>query len=161
MQPSIGSFPSRNRIIAGLSQAVLVAEGAEDSGALITAEDALKIGRKVFAVPGPITSSLSKGPNNLISKGAKLITDAGDILRELHMSNDQFTMKNTKKQEIKGETQDEQSIIDLLQNEALSFDEIVKNTGIVAAQIGTLLSIMELKGAVKKKSSGAYILGSN
>ena len=58
--PTKGSFPSRNRIIAGLSQGVVVTEGAYDSGALITAEDAFTDGRPVFAIPGPITSSLFK-----------------------------------------------------------------------------------------------------
>lgn len=66
-----GSFPSRNRIIAGLSLGVLVTEGAADSGSLITAHDAFDNNRKVFAVPGPITSSVSKVPISLIVKGAR------------------------------------------------------------------------------------------
>jgi DNA processing protein len=81
--PTKGSFPSRNRIIAGLGMGVLVTEGAEDSGSLITADYAIKFGRKVFAVPGPITSSMSKGPYKLISRGAKLVTTAKDILDSL------------------------------------------------------------------------------
>lgn len=64
--PSIGSFPSRNRIIAGVSMGVLVTEGAKDSGSLITADYAFKFKRKVFAIPGPITSSLSVAPLKLI-----------------------------------------------------------------------------------------------
>ncbi|HUD43998.1 MAG TPA: DNA-processing protein DprA [Patescibacteria group bacterium] len=96
MQPSIGSFPSRNRIIAGLSQAVLVTEGAEDSGALITAQDAFAIDRPVFAVPGQITSSLSKGPLNLLQQGGKMATSANDILRELQITNVQLPMKKIK-----------------------------------------------------------------
>src|SRR3989344_2172040 len=68
MKPTQWSFPARNRIIAGLSLGVLVTEGAEDSGSLITAEYARKFGRPVFAVPGPITSSMSKGPYKLIAK---------------------------------------------------------------------------------------------
>ncbi len=83
MQPSIGSFPSRNRIIAGLSLGTLVTEGAEDSGALYTAEFSFENGRKVFAIPGPITSSLSKGPNNLLKKGAVLVSSAEEIVNEL------------------------------------------------------------------------------
>lgn len=85
--PTLGSFPSRNRIIAGLSQGVLVTEGAEDSGSLITADYALKFKRPVFAVPGPITSILSKGPYKLISKGAKLVTSPQDIIDELGIRN--------------------------------------------------------------------------
>src|SRR5690606_22855908 len=82
-KPSGGSFPSRNRIVAGLSDGVLVTEGAEDSGSLITGNFGLDFGRKVFAVPGPITSSLSAAPLKLIEKGAKLVITPGDVLKEL------------------------------------------------------------------------------
>ncbi|HVF69872.1 MAG TPA: DNA-processing protein DprA, partial [Xanthomonadales bacterium] len=91
--PSKGSFPSRNRIISGLSQGVVVTEGAADSGALYTAADAFENGRPVFAVPGPITSSLSKGPHGLIAKGARLISGADEILAVLRI----------KKQELRGQ----------------------------------------------------------
>src|ERR1035437_5579756 len=87
MQPSPGTFPSRNRIIAGLSLGVLVTEGAEDSGSLITANEALAINRPAFAIPGPITSSLSKAPLRLIEKGGKLVTSAQDIIKEFKIQN--------------------------------------------------------------------------
>lgn len=155
--PSKGSFPSRNRIVAGLSQAVVVTEGAEDSGALITAEDAFLNKRKVFAVPGPITSSLSKGPYKLIAKGAKLVTSAKDILNELGIKNHELKIKAKK---ITGETKDEQKIIDLLQNEPLHFDEIVRETGFDSAKVGTFLSLMEMKGYIKSLDSNIFSLAS-
>ncbi len=83
MRPDKGMFVARNRIISGISLGVVVIEGADDSGALITARNAAEQGRDVFAVPGPITSQYSRGPANLIKQGAKLVESAGDILEEL------------------------------------------------------------------------------
>jgi DNA processing protein len=154
--PSKGSFPSRNRIIAGLSHGIVVTEGAADSGALITAEDALKIGRNVYAVPGPITSSLSVGPNALLAKGAKLVTSGKDILQEFHMANGHYPL--SKKKEITGETEEEQMILDLLQRETLLFDEIVRRTGFDPSKTGVLLSLMEMKGQIVSLAAGEYRL---
>ena len=123
IMPNKGSFPARNRIIAGLSEGVLVTEGAEDSGSLITAHDAIAEGRKIFAVPGPITSSVSQGPISLINKGAKMVTTATDILSELGITKTQI---RTAKKNITGDTPEEQKIIDALQNENLSFDELIR-----------------------------------
>ncbi len=85
MRPSKGLFVLRNRIISGLSLGVVVTEGAEDSGALITARNAGEQGREVFAVPGPVTSPLSRAPAKLLKNGAKLVESAQDIIEELGM----------------------------------------------------------------------------
>lgn len=153
--PTKGSFPARNRIIAGLSQAVVVTEGAEDSGSLITADYAFTFGRPVFAVPGPITSSLSKGPYKLIQKGAKLVTSAQDIISGLGISNKQKATRD-KKKFVRGYSKQERKIIELLENEPLHFDEIVKRTKLQSAKVGTLLSMMEIKGMVKSLSTGSF-----
>jgi DNA processing protein len=156
MSPTIGTFPARNRIVAGLSQGILVTEGAEDSGALITADFAFKSNRNVFAVPGPITSSLSKGPYKLIEKGAKLVTKVEDILREFQISNVKFPISN--KETPRGDTKEEQAIIDLLEKEALGFDELVRRLKIDSAQIGSILSLMEVKGFIQSHEGGHFSL---
>jgi DNA processing protein len=79
-------FPARNRIIAALAQAVVVVEGAEGSGSLITADHALEIGRSVFAVPGPVTSPLAAVPLGLIRDGATMIRGVEDLLSELGLT---------------------------------------------------------------------------
>lgn len=155
MTPSVGSFPSRNRIIAGLSAGVLVTEGAEDSGSLITADYALKYNRKVFAVPGPITSSLAKGPNSLISKGAKLVTSTEDIFKEfkIQKSKVKISIQNSK---LRGDTEEEKEILGILQNEPLHFDEIVRIANLDSSKAGTLLTMMEIKGMIKSLESGFF-----
>lgn len=155
--PNKGSFPSRNRIIAALSRGLLVTEGAEDSGSLITAGIALELGRMVFAIPGPVTSSLSRGPLKLIHKGAKLVTGGEEILEELGVGR---SAESRAQKEIKGETDDEQKIIDCLMNEDLTFDDIVKNTQITAGSLGTILSLMEMKDIICILPSGKYMLTS-
>ncbi len=83
LRPDKGLFTTRNRIISGLSLGVVVTEGADDSGALITARNAGEQGREVFAVPGPITSKFSHGTAILLKNGAKLVESVDDILEEL------------------------------------------------------------------------------
>ncbi len=150
--PSVGSFPARNRIVAGLSNGILVTEGASDSGSLITANFGLEFGRKVFAVPGPITSSLSAAPLRLIEKGAKLVVSP-DVTRELGLSH--FAKASRDMKIYDGLSSGEKKIIELLENESLQFDEIVRRLKLDPSTTGTILSMMELKGIINS-SNGAY-----
>lgn len=151
-EPTIGSFPSRNRIIAGLSDAVLVTEGAEDSGALITADHALEMGRKAFAIPGPITSSLSKGPYKLLKKGGILVTSPEELFKELQLKSTTGSKRITSTTGKKGDTKEEQVIIDLLSKEELRIDELIKRTGLSSAEVSATVSMMEIKGMIGLKN---------
>jgi DNA processing protein len=153
MPPSIGSFPSRNRIIAGLSRVLLVTEGAEDSGALITAEDSRLLGRTVFSIPGPITSTLSSGTNKLLGNGAKLALHPEAILGELGMRKPE----SRRAEKIIGKTEEEQMVIDLLSGESLSLDELVRKTKLSVSKVSLILSTLELTGIVKDRA-GTYTL---
>ena len=83
-KPNKINFPQRNRIISGLSDGVVIVEASEESGSLITAEFGIEQGKEIFAVPGNIDNSLSKGTNKLIQDGAKMILSSKDILEEIN-----------------------------------------------------------------------------
>ncbi len=147
-----GSFLSRNRIIAGLSLAVVVTEGAQDSGALATAKYAAVFQRKIFAIPGPITSNYSKGPNSLIAKGAIPATSAADILSALSITN------TSGRQKIKADTKEELLIINLLSDGQMHIDKLIKQMDMTASQASIVLSLMEMKGLVRNCGSGSFAL---
>jgi DNA processing protein len=153
MQASKGTFPARNRIIAGISSAVLVTEAAEDSGSLITAAHAIAQGKKVFAVPGPITSRMSQGTLKLLKQGAVLVSCADDVLKELNIKNKIVNIKNT--YEILNISKLERKVLGVLRNEERGIDEITKLTKIPVARLSTILSEMELSGLVKN-SGGKF-----
>lgn len=161
--PSLpGNFPARNRIISGLSLAVLVTEAAEDSGSLITARAAVEQGRDVFAIPGPITSNLSKGPIDLIKEGAKPVTEVGEILDELGIRKGvrgKGTLRLRSGQE--GESQiklseSEKKILDTLENENIHIDEICRKLNLSASLVSANLLKMEIAGLVQNLGSGTY-----
>jgi DNA processing protein len=153
-EPFKYNFPQRNRIISGLSLGIVVVEAKEKSGALITANFALEQGREVFAVPGQIFSKNSKGPHDLIKLGAKLIDSARDIATELNIETEFDNPKNN----AYALPTEQQIIIEILKEGPLGANEIIKISRHDASVIGSLLTIMELEGKIKKLTSGEFII---
>ena len=151
MPPEPGNFPARNRIISGLSQGVLVVEAKEKSGALITADFALEQGRDVYALPGPITSELSRGTNRLIQQGAKLILGPEDILEDSQLE--------PKLIDFSVLSSDEEKIILLLKERTLHIDEIFRETTLEFGVLTALLLQLELKGYLQRLAGSYYTLG--
>jgi DNA processing protein len=140
------SFPQRNRIMAGISHAVLVIEAEGRSGTLITARLATEYNRDVCAVPGSIFSKNSTGAHMLIRLGATPITSSHDLLQILSFD---AAGKNEQAKELELEncSNTEKKILGLLRN-PLARDELIRKLGIRAPEANVLLSVMEIKGLI-------------
>jgi DNA processing protein len=147
------NFAIRNRIVSGLSDAVIVIEGAEKSGTLLTAGHAAEQGKTVFAVPGQITSPLSAAPLFLLKNGAKMATSVKDILDELDL---QIKVDKEKIQRIAPDNKNEANLLEILENEPLHLDELVRISGRPTPEISARLTIMEMKGMVRNLGKGMY-----
>lgn len=143
IEPCPKFFPRRNRIISGLSRGILVVEAAEKSGALITADYALDQNRDVFAVPGPIHSTVSAGPHRLIQQGAKLVSSAADILNEW-----KYPVLNTPYVSPIADPE-ESAILHCCRTQPVTSDEIVEKTGLPPHKISMIITKLELDGKIK------------
>lgn len=156
MRPNKGLFPARNRIISGLSLGVVVTEGADDSGALITARNAGEQGREVFAVPGPITSPYSKGPLKLLKNGAKVVESVNDILDELGLNLIKKSRLTGDPPKRRGETKAEQKILDLLSDREMHIDDLARSSGLPLTVAFSTVSILEMKGVIRDWGDKKY-----
>lgn len=143
-RPHQGSFIERNRLIAGLSDALLVTEAAERSGSLYTANFALEMGKPVLAVPGNINSATSKGTNNLIKAGAIPVTDEQDIFDALQIAPE----KTTEQIELFGDNPDETRLLRLLKDGLSAGDELLALSEMEIGVFQQTLTMLEIKGAV-------------
>ena len=154
-EPRRENFPLRNRIMSGLSLGVLVVEAGDTSGAMITARLALEQNREVFAVPGSILSPTSRGTNNLIQEGAKLIRDYTDILEELNL---RAVAHQIEVKEVIPASDTESLLLKLLSAEPIHIDEVCRSSGLPIATVSSTLAMMELKGMVRQVGTMNYIL---
>ena len=155
--PAPGNFPPRNRIISGLCPGTLIVEGAQGSGAMITVRDALDQNRDVFAVPGSIYSPLSAMPNRLIVDGAQPVLSCEEILTYYRWADGpakQTAAPDTGAFEALEPV--EQAVVGPLRSESLSFDELSAATGLGAAELGRLLTLLEIRGIVERQSGNLY-----
>lgn len=147
------TFPTRNRIISGLSEGLLIVEANAKSGALITAELANEQNREVYAVPGNVDRSRAAGTNSLIAKGeAKLVVEYTDILNDLNIDFD----KNIDKNDAVVLDNSELMVYNLLQNGPLHADELCLKLGMKIFELTPLLTMMEVKKIVKRTAASTY-----
>lgn len=172
--PKRQHFPSRNRIISGLSLAVLVIEAGLNSGTLITARKAAEQGRDVFALPGSLHNPMAKGCHRLIREGARLVETTANIMQELGpiAAELQMEIRQRLEQADDGPDQTEEkparhnnnllddsdysSVWEVLGYDPKPVDTIIEQSGLSAREVSSMLLMMELKGMVKKHSNGRF-----
>lgn len=151
--PRAQHFPQRNRIISGLSVGTLVVEAAPRSGSLITAKEAAKQNREVFAIPGSIRNPLSKGCHQLIQQGAKLVESVADIIAELGGWIRAIPEETTQGSLIALD-EDHQKLLECVGYEATSIDQLVARSHFSLQQVTAMLLIIEMQGTIRAVSGG-------
>lgn len=158
IEPDRQTFPMRNRIISGWSHGILVVEAGLNSGALITASQALEQGRSVYAVPGNINVPTAQGSNRLIQQGARLVMDANDLLDDL-----QILLPETKPspqatvRTLPQLTADERRIYDAIETTETSIDDIATKSSLPNGTVSSTLLRLELKRLVKQLPGNYFV----
>jgi DNA processing protein len=158
-KPLAHHFPARNRLISGLSLGVVVVEATEKSGSLITAGLALEQGREVFAVPGEVGSSRSRGTNRLIRQGAKLVESVDDIIEEIapQLLPRQGIAPEENRQLAENASDGARKIFALLQERPLQIDEVIEASGFTPPRVLEILLELELQGYLRQLPGKKYI----
>ena len=158
--PITSNFPKRNRLIAGLSQGCLVVEAATRSGSLITAKQALDLGKEVFAIPGSIHTTVSKGCHDLIKQGAKLVDCTQDILEELkNLPKVQVCKASTLAPDLPDTSVNllaRLTVLEHLGQDPVGLDELQIRSGLSVAQLQAELFQLELNGVLGRLPGGLY-----
>jgi DNA processing protein len=158
-RPLAFNFPARNRLISGLSLGVVVVEATEKSGSLITAALALDQGREVFAVPGEVGASRTRGTHRLIRQGAKLVESAADIVEEIapqllkRANAANPGEQRTLPQQARAEAR---KIYALLRERSAQIDDVIENSGLSSAEVSEILLDLELQGYVRQLPGKRY-----
>ena len=156
--PAPENFPVRNRIIAGMPLGVVIVEGKQYSGSLITARLAMEFGREVFGVPGNVTQAVSFAPNELIKQGAKLVTCAEDVIEELptpvRAALVQAEAMETEQRNLlaaDGLNPTEKKVYELLSaEEPRHIDDLVETSGLNSSEVLATLFDLEMKGIIRQ-----------
>jgi len=157
--PKVWTYPRRNRIMAGLSQATLVIEAGPRSGSLITANLTKKYGRRLFAAPGPLTSSFSRGTLQLIREGADMVISADDVLASYGLMSPECPVSSVSDSGL-NLNKIERSIAERLSQEPREIDALSRIMNLSASELGAVLSLMQLRGLICKEE-GKYYLNSS
>jgi DNA processing protein len=154
--PDKRTFPMRNRIVSGLSFGVLVIEAGRQSGALITARQALDQGRQVFAVPGRIDNPQAQGCHQLIKDGAKLVEGVEDILGELEflIPRDQVSTPRPLPANLSG---DEEKVYAAIELDETPIDTITQRTGLASGTVSSTLLRLEMKKLVRQLPGKVFV----
>ena len=158
MPPLAHNFPVRNRIISGLSKALLVIEAQDRSGTLITSRFANEQSKEIFALPGNINSLYSKGTNKLIKDGALIATDYQDIIDGVIDFSEFILNKNKEEKDLDILDAKELLIYNLINEEPKSQNKISTITGFSIIEINTILTALELKGFIKELNGGIFVV---
>ena len=158
-RPAAFNFPARNRLISGLSLGVVVVEATEKSGSLITAALALEQNREVFAVPGEVGSSRSRGAHRLIRHGAKLVESAEDVIEEIapQLVGQRVTTTPAPRLLPQQCSDAARKVFALLQERILHIDEVIQTSGLSSAQVSHILLDLELRGFLRQLPGKRYL----